>query len=171
MAWRAAWRGGTAASAQVQQRARGDCVRPHAQSAALAVPQLAAPAASLRALAALGTAEERLSRSGPSGGVAHAVPLYTQVLEAQLLVQPGGSIQLQVQWLDALPSERLGGSCGGCAHLTGGEASPPYHYGALLARAFAEPLAVPELRVRQIAAAAAGCDRSWTQTDGTSEKS
>ena len=91
------------------------------------------------------------------------MPLYTQVLEAQLLVQPGGSIQLQVQWLDALPSERLGGSCGGCAHLTGGEASPPYHYGVLLARAFAEPLAVPELRVRQRAAAAAGCDRSQGQ--------
>ena len=98
-----------------------------------------------------------------SGGVAHVVPLYTQVLEAQLLVQPGGSIQLQVQWLDALPSERLGGSCGGCAHLTGGEASPPYHYGVLLARAFAEPLAVPELRVRQSAAAAAGCDASQGQ--------
>ena len=88
------------------------------------------------------------------------MPLYTQVLEAQLLVQPGGSIQLQVQWLDAPPTERLEGSCGGCAHLTGGEESPPYHYGALLARAFAEPLAVPELRVRQRTAAAAGCDRS-----------
>ena len=73
------------------------------------------------------------------------MPFITQVLKAQLLVQPDGSLQLQVQWLDATPTERLEGSCGGCAHL----ASSPYHYGALLARAFAEP---PELRAKQRAA-------------------
>ena len=74
------------------------------------------------------------------------------MLKAQLLVQADGSLQLQVQWLDAPPTERLEGSCGGCAHLAGGEASPPYHYGALLARAFAEPPAALELRARQRAA-------------------
>ena len=124
----------------------------HVERAGLVEPQHAtvnAWDARLRVRAALRTLHA-YSRGaprplGPSGGVAHVVPFTTQVLKAQLLLQPDGSLQLQVQWLDATPTERLQGSC---AHL----ASSPYHYGALLARAFAEPPAAPELRARQRAA-------------------
>eukprot|EP00964_Phaeocystis_antarctica_P094140 scaffold60895_cov63-Phaeocystis_antarctica.AAC.2 len=104
--------------------------------------------------------------SQPPGNLGPGCPAHSRGAPQQPLDRPqwrGRSCCAFVQWLDAPLSERAEGSCGGCAHLTGGEASPPYHYGVLLARAFAEPLAVPELRVRQSAAAAAGCDRSQGQ--------